>query len=56
MDADTGSILQERIDSLDSALSDLEDIDCDVDEGDDEQEKAEEIVGLIEEALSNIVL
>lgn len=55
-DSDTGSILQERIDGLDSAISDLENIDCDIDEEDDEQEKAEEIVGLIEEALSNIVL
>lgn len=55
-DGDTGQTLQERIDGLESAISDLENIDCDVGEDDDEQEKAEEIVGYIEEALGNIVL
>lgn len=54
-DSDTGNTLQERIDSLDEAISELESVDAEFDEEEDGKEEFEERVkSEIESALGSI--
>lgn len=63
-DADTGQRIQGRIDALDEAISELENIDTDFEEGEDDEEpddkksriedRITEIVGEIQTAVENI--
>lgn len=54
--ADTGTVLSDRIDSIDSVISDLENIDCDADEDESEEDKEGRIAEEIDSALGNIEL
>lgn len=53
-EGDTGCLLQDRIDSLDSAISDLENIDCEQDEDESDDDYVERITEEIDSALGNI--
>lgn len=53
-DGDTGCLLQDRIDCIDSDISELENIDCDQEEDESDEDYQERLTQEIEEALGNI--
>lgn len=51
----SGQLLQERIDALDDWISSLENIDCEIDDDENEEDRMEEIKGEVSDANPGVV-